>query len=310
MKFSDFKRKTLMEIGEWSNGGKLVSAIDNKDYTLSITDFTNEEMTQIVTSTKSKNLETNIIQNNPINVLGQKWESFTFEGTEKTFDAEKARAYSFMIGGSGDIYIDEYIDPAWVIKHTINHSHNQGDGYVLYKGNITKDNASNPVRIRFNGVFDYNYKWVALFNEYKEFPVSYESDVEYSLPDNLYLLTNVSLTEGDGIYTEYPKKMYQIEGKKLYLPYEQNGEFKVKYSAYPTLLTYDQDNENIADDEELDILDEYIVSLINGVGGRLKSNVDKKYAVGDRYSAISIDNTNASLQNKQKRVVISPIRKR
>ena len=32
MKFSDFKRKVIMEIGEYSSGGALVSATDNKDY--------------------------------------------------------------------------------------------------------------------------------------------------------------------------------------------------------------------------------------------------------------------------------------
>jgi len=308
MKYKDFKRNTIMEIGEWSANGALTSELSNKDYMLSMTDFTNRELTQIVTVTKSKKAETFITQRNPKNGLGNSWEIFKFEGTDITFDLAKGRAYSFRIGGSGTVYVEEEIASVWTVKDTITHTQTPGQGDTLYKGNITKLDNENTVRLRFSGTFDYWFKWVALFTDYLEFPVSYEPRVEHSLPSNLYLLETVNVLKDKGEYIEYPSNEYEQAGKKILLPYESEGEFKIEYSAYPDLLTYDIDDLTISDEEELDIVDEYLPSLINGVAGKLKANIDKKYSVGDRYAAIAIDSTNATLSNKQKKSVESPIR--
>lgn len=310
MKFKDFKRNTIMEIGEWSANGSKTSDIANKDYTLSITDFTNQELTQIVTVTKSKSKNSFITQKNPINGLGSGWKEYRYEGVEASYVLDAGRAYSLQLGGSATVYVEEEIASVWTIVDTITHAHVKGDGYVLYKGNITKTDNANPVRLRFTGVYNYSYRWVALFTDYLEFPVSYESQVEHDLESDLYLLDTVNLLQNDGVYVEYPDKKYIIAGKKMILPYESEGEFKIEYYAYPELLIYDEDNLNISDETELDILEEYLPSLINGVAGKLKANVDKKYSVGDRYSAISIDNTNATLTNKQKKAVESPIKGR
>jgi len=308
MKYIDFKRNVIMEIGEWSANGALTSELSNKDYMLSMTDFTNRELTQVVTVTKSKKLDTFITQRNPKNGLGSLWEIYEFKGEDITFDLSKGRAYSFHIGGSGTVYVEEEIASVWTVKDTIIHTHINGQGDVLYKGNIDKVDNLNPVRLRFSGTYNYWFKWVALFTDYLEFPVSYEPRVEHSLPTNLYLLETVSVLKDKGEYIEYPSKEYEQAGKKLLLPYESEGEFKIKYSAYPDLLTYDIDDLTISDDVELDIVDEYLPSLINGVAGKLKANIDKKYSVGDRYAAIAIDSTNATLSNKQRKAVESPIR--
>ncbi len=308
MKFIDFKRNVLMEIGEYSANGALTSELANKDYILSITDFTNRELTQVVTVTKSNKKDSYITQRNPKNGLGSLWESYQFEGTEQIFTLALGRAYSFHLGGSATVYIEEEIASVWTVKDTVVHAHTLGDGDVLYKGNIDKVDASNPVRLRFTGTYDYPFKWVALFTEYLEFPISYESQVEHVLPTDLYQLDTVNVLRDDGFYIEYPANNYIQAGKILILPYESVGEFKIEYDAYPELLIHDDDDLTISDQTELDILDEYLPALINGVAGKLKANVDKKYSVGDRYAAIGIDATNASLSNKQKKSVESPIR--
>jgi len=311
MLFKDFKRNTIMEIGEWSASGALTSEASKQDYILSITDFTNQELTYLVTVTKSKKESYLIAQKNPKNGLGGSWEEYDFEGTDITFELGAARAYSLQIGGSGTVYIEEETAPSvWTLIDAIVHAHTVGDGYVLYKGNVTKADDANQLRLRFSGTYDYPFRWVALFTEYKEFPVSYESQLEYDSPSDLYLLERVNILKDDGSYEEYPSSMYIRAGKKIIFPYETEGEFKVEYAAYPTLLEYDENNVNIADDTELDILDEYLTSLINSVAGKLKANVDKKYSVGDRYSSIGIDAANATLANNQKRAVETPIRRK
>ena len=308
MKFKDFKRNVIMEIGEYSANGALTSEVANKDYLLSITDFTNRELTQIVTVTKSKKKDSYVSQRNPKNGLGSKWEVYKFEGTDILFSLDKGRAYSFVLGATATVYVEEYINNSWSIKETINHSYIEGEEETLYKGNVDKTDAINPIRLRFSGSYDYYFKWVALFTDYLENPVSYTPKVEYELNDDLYLLETVSVLRDGGEYVEYPTKEYEQAGKVLLLPYESEGEFKIEYSAYPELLEFDIDNLSIADEVELDVLEEYITSLVYGVAGRLKANVDKKYTVGDRYSSISIDATNATLSNKQRKSVESKIR--
>ena len=91
MKYIDFKRNVIMEIGEWSANGALTSELSNKDYMLSMTDFTNRELTQVVTVTKSKKLDTFITQRNPKNGLGSLWEIYEFKGEDITFDQSMYR---------------------------------------------------------------------------------------------------------------------------------------------------------------------------------------------------------------------------
>ena len=132
----------------------------------------------------------------------------------------------------------------------------------------------------------------------------------YTLPTDTYQVDVVNLLRNDGEYEEYSCNKYEESDKTIVLLYEEVGEFRVVYYAYPESIPFDADDVNISDDVELDILDEYIPALINSVSGKLKANVDKKYAVGDRYSAIGIDNINAALSERQKKSVETKIRRR
>lgn len=309
MKYGELARNVLMSIGEYSANGVLISDSTNKDYLLAMQDATNDSLTQIVTISKSKIKLYELAQKNPVNTLGQKWEEFKLDG-EAIYTSSKGRAYSIQVGGSCTIYLEEEITGAWTVKDTIVHTHNAGEGYVLYKGNVTKTDKTNPLRIRITSDYDIPYRWVALFNEYLESPVSYEPYVGYNLPSDLYQFNTVSLMESDGTYEEYPSNLYEQSGKTLYLKYEERGEFKIEYYAYPELLTVDLDNVRSNDDVELDLLEEYTTALINDVAGKLKANIDKKYAVGDRFANISVGAANSAIADKQRKSIERPIKRR
>ena len=49
MKYGDFKRSVLMEIGEYSANGSTISDLANKDYTLAMVDATNQAIRQFAT---------------------------------------------------------------------------------------------------------------------------------------------------------------------------------------------------------------------------------------------------------------------
>jgi len=68
--FKEFVTSVLMEMGEYSNSGTLISEAENKDYLLSITRLTNDSLTQIATLGKSNNKNIDISHFKPSNQLG------------------------------------------------------------------------------------------------------------------------------------------------------------------------------------------------------------------------------------------------
>ena len=308
MKFSDFKRKVLMVMGEWSANGALITELSNKDYLLAITDITNDKIEQYVTTAKCKYKDYKITQKNPINGLGQKWREYELENGEEIFTLDRGKMYSLEVAGTCTITIDELIGAVWTNLVTINHTQVVGEGYTLYNGNVTKTDNSNTLRIRITSNFDIPYRWVALWTENLETVPKFQPFIEYTLPTDVYQVERVNLMDEFGEYHEYPDRLYTRVGKELSLRYEEDGEFNVTYFAYPTELTYDADNINVADDEELDLPDEYIPGLIHDVAGELKANIDRRYGVGDRLSGIGIDSVNSAIIDQQKKSIERPMK--
>lgn len=291
-----------MEMGEYSNSGTLISESENKDYLLSITRLTNDSLTQITTLGKSNNKNIDISHFKPSNQLGFiNWnEELYHDTTDVVFQTIGTQAYSFQVGDTADIYIDEEIGGIWTTLVTINHIDVNGQGYVTYKGLLTLTSALNNVRIRFSGVYYYPIRWVGMFKEKLSKAIAYEPNVPYALSPNFYLLDSVKFLHADRQYTEYAGYQLDLANKTILFNWYERGEFRVNYFAYPTKLTESDTNTAIAYNETIDIPDEFIESLKMQVCNKLKAAVDQKYGEADRFVGMFSSNLTEASKNKQK----------
>jgi len=301
MIFKDFVQSVLMEMGEYSNSGTLISESENKDYLLSITRLTNDALTQIATLGKTNNKAFDISQLNPSNRLGDNWNEEIFHDVDDViFQAVGSQAYSFQVGDTATVYIEEEILGVWTVKSTINHLGFDGVGYETYKGIIIPTSLTNNVRIRFSGSYYYPIRWVALFKEKFSNAIAYEPYVKYALPIDYYLLDSVKYLHANMQYEEYGAYQLDKPNKCILFDWYARGEFKVNYFAYPTKLTVSDTNVHVADNEVIDIPDEFIEALKMQVANKLKAAVDQKYGEADRFVGMFSSNLTEAMKNKQK----------
>lgn len=302
MIFKDFVQSVLMEMGEYSNSGTLISEAENKDYLLSITRLTNDSLTQIATLGKSNNKSFDISHFKPSNQLGfANWNEEIYHDTDDViFQAIGTQAYSFQVGDTADIYIEEYVGGVWANLVTINHVDINGQGYVNYKGLLNLTSTSNNVRIRFSGTYYYPIRWVGMFKEKLSKAIAFEPNVPYTLPTNFYLLDNVKFIHADRQYTEYAGYQLDLANKTILFNWYERGEFRVNYFAYPTLLTISDTDVHAADNEAVDIPSEFIEALKMQVANKLKAAVDQKYGEADRFVGMFSSNLTEAAKNKQK----------
>lgn len=302
MLFKDFVESVLMEMGEYSNSGTLISESENKDYLLSITRLTNDAMTQIATLGKTNFKTFDISHLMPVNQLGEtNWNEEHFhDSVDVIFQAIGTRVCSFQVGDTSTIYIEEEILGVWTLLDTISHVNTGGTGYKTYKGVLTLTSATNNVRIRFSGSYYYPLRWVGMFKENLSTPIAFEPFVPYAMPSSFYTLDSVKFLHSTRQYEEYGAYQIDKANKTILLNWYEKGEFKVNYFAYPTRLTISSTDVHIADNETVDIPDEYIQSLKYQVAGSLKAAVDQKYGEADRYNNFFVDNLTEVGKNKQK----------
>lgn len=302
MIFKDFVQSVLMEMGEYSNSGALISEAENKDYLLSITRLTNDSLTQIATLGKTNNKTFDISHFKPSSQLGNvNWNEEKYhDTTDIEFQAVGTQAYSFQVGDTADIYIEEEILGVWTNLVTINHVDVDGQGYVNYKGLLTLTSTLNNVRIRFSGIYYYPIRWVGMFKEKLSKPIAFEPYTPYALPSNFFALDNVKYLHADRQYTEYAGYQIDLANRNILFNWYERGEFKVNYFAYPTKLTISDTDVHVADNEKVDLPDEFIEALKMQVANKLKAAVDQKYGEADRFVGMFSSNLTEAAKNKQK----------
>lgn len=302
MIFKDFVQSVLMEMGEYSNSGALISEAENKDYLLSITRLTNDSLTQIATLGKTNNRTFDISHFKPSNQLGNvNWNEEKYHDTDDIiFQAVGTQAYSFQVGDTADIYIEEEILGVWTNLVTINHVDVAGQGYANYKGLLTLTSTLNNVRIRFSGTYYYPIRWVGMFKEKLSKAITFEPYTPYALPTNFFALDNVKYLHEDRQYTEYAGYQIDLANRNILFNWYERGEFKVNYFAYPTKLTISDTDVHIADNEAVDLPDEFIEALKMQVANKLKAAVDQKYGEADRFVGMFSSNLTEASKNKQK----------
>lgn len=301
MLFKDFVESVLMEMGEYSNSGTLISESENKDYLLSITRLTNDAMTQIATLGKTNFKTFDISHLMPVNQLGEtQWNEERFhDSADVIFQAIGTRNYSFQVGDTATVYIEEEILGVWTLLTTINHVSTSGTGYKTYKGALTLTSNTNNVRIRFSGAYYYPFRWVGMFKENLANPMAFEPFVPYPIGLDFYTLDSVKFLHANRQYEEYAGYQIDKTNKAILLNWYEKGEFKINYYAYPTKLTISPTDVHIADNETIDMPDEYIQALKYQVAGTLKAAVDQKYGEADRYNNFFVDNLTEAQKNKQ-----------
>ena len=164
-----------------------------------------------------------------------------------SFEAVDARSYYFETDGTGHVYIEclNERDEGW--SYINDFSFSSASGYTAYRGFIRDGDGkfvSGLVRLRFEGEYAYSLKNVAMYRylysgsaadipayeEYKGYDISALAD------DFLGLEPTAPVKEGE----QAADVDYRVEdGRIIYLPYNDEGCFKVMYRHKPRKLIYD-----------------------------------------------------------------------
>ena len=302
MTVGEVKAKVLHEMREYSTGGELISDADNKDYLLSIVPFINLFQNEIAMQQNALYKVYPIAQYNPDNQLGSDWkEGLAHTDEDVSYSATGSQAYSFQVSGAATIYIEEDIDDTWTTLTTI--SHTSSEGYTTYKGTITASDTSNDIRIRFSGSYRYQYRYVALYKEAfssNDAVPPFMPYVPYSLPTTFSKPDRVDWTHPNGVmenYSDYRFEIYNNSSKRIYLPYENVGEFNVHYYAYPTSITEPSESDLSAqDDTVLDLPDDYKATLVHRIAAALLK--DEEPYMSDSFNNEYFIGMNAHVGNR------------
>lgn len=283
MLFLEAKRRVLQIIREYSNAGKIIEPSRNRDYLLSLPDLFNQVMEEMATQNNAIVKTFDISMNNPINMLGLiEWnESKVHDSADEIYYGMGAKAYSFQVGGTATVYVEEEINGVWAEKTKIDHVSNQGDGYVTYNGLIQSD-PNNMVRIRFSGEYYYPFRWIALFNQKFVVAPKFEPYLPIEMPSDYYKIKTITSTYPERQYGDYASYKIEKNGSKniIYINWYEKGEIRVHYYAYPEKLVTDNSNLNINDNVELSLPIEWINALVYKVASMLQ--IDENTYISSR----------------------------
>lgn len=303
MTVGQIQNDVLHKMREYSNSGEVASGTAIDDYKLSMIPLINLYQKQLVVETKKLKRVYEIAHNMPDNQLGEFVENEVHITTDTdndiTYEATGSRAYSFQVAGTATVYIEEQISGVWTTLVTVSHTPTAGEGYVTYKGLTGIGDTTNSLRIRFSGSYRYLYRWVALFEDLfasaDDVP-KYEPYVPYDMPSNFYEKDRVEWTFENQQYDGYGSyKFEDAESKRLYIKWDDKGEFKVFYYAYPTFIP---ENGAIGDYDstEIDLPDEVTPTLINYIASDLKRDEDA-YMSDTLFNIANIDNANLQVNS-------------
>lgn len=299
--YSEAKRRVLQIIREYSNAGKIIEPSRNRDYLLSMPDLFNHAMEELATQGLDITKQFDVSINNPVNMLGLiEWNETKYhDKQDEEFYGTGAKAYSFQVGGTATIYVEEQINGVWTEKSKIDHVSTAGSGFVTYTG-FTNADSANLVRIKFSGSYYYPFRWVAMFDQTLETPIKFEPYVPYEMPSDFYKLKSVTSTFPERQFGDYAA--YKIEKNRsktiIYINWYEKGEVRINYYAYPAKLAVDNNNLNINDNVELDISTERMIALIYKVASLLQ--IDENTYISSRADEYWRIATNLADENTDK----------
>ena len=289
------QNSVLHKIREYSNAGVIASGADIDDYKLSIIPLLNIYQKKMAVETNKLKKIYKIAHFMPDNQITEFIENETHETTDTdndiTYEAGGSQAYSFQVSGTATVYIEEKINDVWTTLSTISHTTTSGNGFTTYSGKTNVGDTSNDVRIRFSGTFRYPYRWVALFADNFATPPEYAPYVAYDLPSSFYQKNRVDWTfkrEQFTDYGDYRFDEYEIDTKRIYIKWEDEGEINVHYYAYPTLIPEDGTIGQY-DSTTIDMPDEAVPTLVDYIASDLMG--DENAYLSDKFRNQASENS-------------------
>lgn len=190
----------------------------------------------------------------------QSYDTNTITDEDLEIEGEEGQAYYFEIDNDATILIQEYTT-TWTTIDTITHLSDVANGYQVVKG-LVDNSSDNDIRLVFQaGDYTYHVKNIAIYN--RSFP--YDDDVltnarkiKYDLKtliDDFYNIVSVeyeSLTEKGQFNSNYLLE----SDNTLVIDTEREGNYIIKYRAYPTKITT-----NTADTATIDMPSEVLALL-------------------------------------------------
>ena len=233
------KDKAIKKIKEFSNAGVVTTTSRQRDYLLPANTFFDTAQ-KLVATEKRINARYDIVQMSIDNALGECFDIVKHVGgTDASYAlSTTANGYYFEVSGNSTVYIEEETATGvWTVIETIFHANSAGDGFFEYKGLIVPSDSENAVRLRFGGLYYYNFRYYALFTEnfasVDDVP-NYQPWQEHELPSTFYMIKDVLLSEDLGRLEATQYKFIENAAKNVILfPYHMSGEFQVLYFAMP-----------------------------------------------------------------------------
>lgn len=240
MDIATLKKKTFQLMDEFSLSGVIQSAGLNQDFIYrfnGLADAAQKEVAQV-----KKIHAVFSVSQNPIMPQvsdGFKLQQYRVTNAPIIYKATGSQAYYFEVDREAIIHIEEQTAlNVWTNLDTINVPSGVG-GFTAFKDIITPSILTNDVRIRFDGLYPYNIRNVALyadlFASVADIP-NYEPYVRYTLPDTFMELEKV--VQETPIRQYIDSGSYRWEGRATFvLPYSYKGSFDIHYFRYPTTIT-------------------------------------------------------------------------
>jgi hypothetical protein len=291
------KVRTLLD--EYTDDGTLIpeaDVIDMQSKAVLLADMAQKELYKI-----GKLYNTfEYLHDPPPNLLGllSNFDIVNSTGTLDYYPDENgvigAKAYYFEATNNvGTVKIQERQSGIWtdLITITLDSNTNTWKGY---KGTITTQDSTNPVRMVFNGTNHYRHVNRCLYSyPFADGDVqAYRPWFKVQMPDNFRSI--------DQIIEEYPQRQYQEsrnykwEGfKSLYVNYYFKGNIRIVYKPVPTTIT--------CIDDTLEIDDITAQAIVYYIAARLAPFENKELTnfFESKYMELKIESANERPMNEE-----------
>lgn len=189
-----------------------------------------------------------------VNKLGDKFDVVQYDGNDKTYTADSAKAYCFEVDGEATITIE---DSTGTILSTINVP-DTVTSFTRYKGLI---NSTYTITIRFSGSYAYNFRNFALIDiPYKtanDIP-DYAAWIKKDVPSDFQGIDKIIEEESESYIVS---GNYKFENnKELYVSHDFQGNVRINYYALPTAITSLSQTLQIDDAAAITALSYYLAS--------------------------------------------------
>lgn len=266
---SEVKTRILKVLREYTTRGEVVESTNKRilDLTLSMNSLIDIHQRKIATTVKkiaSSYIFTQYPPTNTISTTDSLFDVVPFLGDDITYSGgTEVKSYYFEADGSCTVYIEQSSDSStWTILTTLTPSPTYGQMTAYY--GLLSPTTDYYVRYRFSGTTYYNIRNIAFYS--LTYPLAsnippYKDYRPYDLPSDFFKLKSVVLNGQVQDSKKYVKSTdWEQEGSKIYLPFDEKGEYRIYYWKYPTAI-----NDSTLDSTYLEIDDEAVDAIVYGV---------------------------------------------